>query len=148
LIKTRRKKRKTHSRLNRNDTTRRQLPTDPQVAEQFICILVVRVTARVMSVHAEVVAQAVREESHTRARLENVFLVSFQDAQGEEAVNGDLVCSEVHVVPQDTFLEHVGGDALHLEDYIVDGPALRAEFAGYRKGSGLVRKSARCVDVA
>ena len=55
--------------------------------------------ARIVRVQAEVVSQTMWEESHAGAGIENVDFVAFQDADGEEAFDGDFVGARVDIVP-------------------------------------------------
>jgi hypothetical protein len=93
--------------------------------------------ARVMRIHPQIMAQAVREEGHTCSRFEDVIFVPLQDSKTNESVDGGFVGGEMDLVPENTLLEHVGAGVFHLGDDIIDRPAVRAEFPGYGEGSRL-----------
>lgn len=127
----------THSGLNGNHTAAGKVASHAQVSEELVLILVVGVTTSVMSVHAEIVAQTMREESSTCTGLEDLILVALQDTDGEETINGNLVSEQVHVIPQNTLLEHFYAIILHLENNLVDLTRLLGKFTRQGKCSGL-----------
>jgi hypothetical protein len=88
-------------------------------------------------VHAEVVSQAVGEESCASASLENLLGVTLQDTHLEQTVDGDLVGCEVDVVPVLAGLDLGHGVELHLVDNVVDLARLFGEFAIEGEGSCL-----------
>lgn len=94
-------------------------------------------TTSIMSIHSQVVSEAVREEGHTRSSLKDVFLITLKDTQVQESFNGNLVSSKVNIIPYHTLLEHVDADLLHLQDDVVDCSTFRGELAIYWKGSCL-----------
>lgn len=87
--------------------------------------------ARIVRIHAEVVAQTVREEGRRDARCKKILcgVGIVQDAELQEPSDGDLVRGNVNIVPEYIFTQHVRALLLHLEHEVVDGQAVRGEFA-------------------
>jgi hypothetical protein len=127
----------TYSGLNGNHTAAGKVASHAQVSEELVLILVVGVTTSVMGVHAEIVAQTMRQEGSACTGLEDLILVSLQNTDGEETINGNLVSEQMHVIPQNTLLEHCYAIILHLENNLVDLTRLLGKLARQGKGSGL-----------
>lgn len=132
---------KVDARLDGDDAAGGHGPAHAQVAEHGVLVGVVRVAARVVRVHAQVVAQAVREEGDAGARLEDVVggEAGAQDAQVLQPRDGDLVRELVDRVPEDARFERRDALLLHREDDAVDGAALVVEGAAQRERARDVR---------
>ena len=72
------------------------------------------------------------------ACFENILLATLQNTKLEEAVDGNLMGFEVNIVPDHSLFEHVNTDELHLQDDIIDRPALCAKLAVDGKRSCLL----------
>lgn len=127
----------TYSGLNGNHTAAGKVASHAQVSEELVLILVIGVTTSVMSIHAEIVAQTMRQEGSAGTGLEDLILVALQNTDGKETINGNLVGKQVHVIPQNTLLEHCYAIILHLENNLVDLTRLLGKLARQGKGSGL-----------
>lgn len=121
--------------LNSHNTTSGNLASQAQVLEDDIGVLAVVVTASVVGIHAQVVSQAVGEEGLAGSGLEDLVLVALEDADGQQAVNGNLVGQDVGVFPVHAGLEDGHGLFLHLEDDVVNVATLFGKLAVEREGS-------------
>ena len=92
-----------------------------------------------MSVHAEVVAKAVGEESSTRSRFEDLLFVTLEDSDLEQAINGNLVSGKVDIFPLNASLDQANAMLLHFENNVVNLPGFLGEFSRNREGSSLWR---------
>lgn len=128
----------TYTRLDGHNSAGGNLASQTQVLEDDIGVLAVVVAASVVSVHTKVVAQAVGEEGLADSGVEDVVLVALEDAQSQQAVNGDPVGQDVCIFPVHAGLDNCNALLLHLVDDVVDLAALLGEFAVERKGSGLL----------
>lgn len=129
----------TYTRLNSHNSAGGNLASQAQVLEDDIGVLAVVVAAGVVRVHAQVVAQAVGEEGLADPGVEDVVLVALEDAQRQQAVNGNLVGQHVGVFPVHAGLDDGNALLLHLVDDVVDFAGLLGELAVEGKGSGLLR---------
>ena len=125
--------------LDSDDAASRKGATDAEVTEHGVLVGIVGVAAGIVGVHAEVVAQTVREESNARPALKNLLLVALENTNLEKAVNGNLVRQEMDIIPEDALLQRSDTLVLHLEDDIVDFPALLGELAVDGESTGDVR---------
>ncbi|KAH3659421.1 hypothetical protein OGATHE_006305 [Ogataea polymorpha] len=78
-------------RHQRSNVFRCGLSAQPQIPQHWIRVIVVWVPAHVMGVHAQKVAKSMREEAGRHARLENVLLVSPEQAELEEVSDQHFV---------------------------------------------------------
>lgn len=129
----------TYTGLNSHNSAGGNLASQAQVLEDDIGVLAVVVAAGVVRVHAQVVAQAVGEEGLADPGVEDVVLVALEDAQRQQAVNGNLVGQHVGVFPVHAGLDDGNALLLHLVDDVVDFAGLLGELAVEGKGSGLLR---------
>lgn len=90
-----------------------------------------------MAVHAEVMTEAVREESSAGASGKDLVSVALEDTELEEAINGNLVGLDMEVVVQHAALEALGGVLVHLVDNVVDVAGFLGEFTADGECSGL-----------
>lgn len=127
----------TYTRLDSDDSAGGNLASQTQVLEDDIGVLAVVVAASVVRVHAQVVAQAVGKKGLADAGVEDVVLVALEDAESQQAVNGNLVGEEVGVFPVHACLDDGNALLLHLVDDVVDFAGLLGELAVEGKGSGL-----------
>lgn len=119
----------TYTRLDSHNTAGGNLAAQTQVLEDDVGVLAVGVAAGVVGVHAQVVAQAVGEEGLARPGLEDFILVALEDAQGKQAVDGNLVGQDVGVFPVHAGLDDGDALLLHLVDDVVDLAALLGKLA-------------------
>lgn len=119
----------TYTRLNCDNAAAGDLASHAQVSEHLVLVGKVGVASCVVSVHAEVVAQAVGEEGSAGASLEDFVLVALENTSLEQTVNGNLVGKKMDVVPEDARLEDLYALFLHLEDSLVDVTRFLGEFA-------------------
>jgi hypothetical protein len=119
----------TYTRLNCDNAAAWDLASHAQVSEHLILVGKVGVASCVVSVHTEVVAQAMREEGSAGASLEDLVLVALENTSLEQTVNGNLVGKKMDVVPEDARLEDLYALFLHLEDGLVDVTRFLGEFA-------------------
>lgn len=110
-----------------------------QVTEHLVLVVGVGVTASVVSVHAQVVTQAVREKGSAGSGIENLLGIALENAEGQQSINGNLVGVEVEVIPEHATLDELGGFLLHAEDNVVNVSRLLGKLASQGKGSGLSR---------
>lgn len=89
-----------------------------------------------MRIQTQVMAQAMREESHARARRKNGRRLALQDAQLAQAGDGDLVSVRVHAVPAHARFQERQTGGLHAEHEIVGGARFGRKTARGRKGAG------------
>lgn len=115
------------------------MASQAQVLEDDIGVLAVVVAAGIVRVHAQIVAQAVGEKGLAGSGVEDVVLVALEDAQRQQAVNGNLVGQHVGVFPVHAGLDDGDALLLHLVDDVVDCAGLPGELAVEGKGSGLLR---------
>lgn len=119
----------TYTRLDSYNTAGGNLAAQTQVLEDDVGVLAVGVAAGVVSVHAQVVAQAVGEEGLAGPGLEDLILVALEDAQGQKPVDGNPVGQDVGVFPAHAGLDDGDALLLHLVDNVVDFAALLGELA-------------------
>ncbi len=98
--------------------------------------------AGVVRVHTQIMAEAVREKRHARPVLENLILVSFQNADIQQPLNRDLMRHGMHVIPQDPRPQHPHTHLLHPQHRIVHPPTLGTEPPPYRKRPRHIRRIA------
>lgn len=98
------------------------MPAQSQVAEQLVLVVGVGVSALVVGVQAQVVAQAVREEGGARPCVEDLLGITLEDSELQQTVDGHLVRVEVKIIPIHAALDHGGRLLLHAKDYLVDVP--------------------------
>jgi len=134
---------KIHPRLHRNDAPSRQRPSHPQITKHRIRIRIIRVPARIMRVHSEIVSQAVREKRNAGPRGKDVLRHALQDPQPQQARDGHAVRVRMHVVPAHASPQHRDALLLHPQHDIVDGGALGAEGARDGERARDVRRVAR-----
>jgi len=79
------------------------------------------------------------EESHTCSCFEDIFLIALQYTQLEKTFNSNLVGSQMNIIPDNAFLEHISTYILHLKDNVVDCSAFGAKFAINGKCSRLLQ---------
>ncbi|KAI6772902.1 hypothetical protein HG530_003860 [Fusarium avenaceum] len=96
------------SRLNCDNAAARNVASHAQVSEHLILVGEVGVASCVVSVHAEVMAQSVREEGSAGASLEDLVLVALENASLEQTVNGNFVGKKMNIIPEDARLEDFG----------------------------------------
>ena len=125
----------THSRLDGDHGTLGQLAPDSQISEHTIFIRVVRVPARVVYIHAQIMSQAVREEGDTDSLRQYLLFVAFQYASLLQSLDSDAVRIDMHVFPPHARLQHLEATLLHLKHDIIDGLRLGREGAAERKGA-------------
>jgi len=134
---------KIHPRLHRNDAPSRQRPSHPQITEHRIRIRIIRIPARIMRVHPEIVSQAVGEKRNAGPRGKDVLRHALQDPQPQQAHDGHAVRVRMHVVPAHASPQHRDALLLHPQHDIVDGGALDAEGAREGERARDVRRVAR-----
>lgn len=127
----------TYTRLNCHNGARGDNTAESEVGEELVGVLTVLATASVVGVHAEMVAETMGEEGGRSAGSKNLVLVTLEDAEGQEAVNGNGVGEDVELVVVDAALEARAGLVLHLEGNVVNLSGFLGELAADGECAGL-----------
>lgn len=90
-----------------------------------------------MTVHAQVMAQTMREKSRAGSSRKNRVLVTLEYTKGQKPIDDNLVRLDVEIIVDYASLEAIGGVDNHLVNNIVNIARLLSEFAVDRKCSGL-----------
>ena len=81
----------TYTRLNSDNRPSRQRTSHPQIPKHWVYIFVIRMTTRVMRIHAQIMTQAVREERNARSVLQDIFFAALKNAEFEQTVDGEFM---------------------------------------------------------
>lgn len=79
-------------------------------------------------------------EGDARATAQDLVLITSENSQFQQSVDGDLVGQQMDVVPEDVGAQGIDAGELHLQDNVVDGAGFGCEFAAYGECARLLAR--------
>lgn len=98
--------------------------------------------AGVMRVHAQIMAETMREESDASPILTDLLLIALQDAHTQQPLDRNLMRHRMHIIPQHALPQHLQTSFLHPQHHVIHPPTLPTKPPPYRKRPRDIRRIA------